>query len=125
MGWSTTVISPPDGDMNDYLASLEKVRARNFTTLWPTHGPPIRDVNPFVDAYRAHRMNREAQIMERLQAGDTQIADMVEVMYVDVDKGLHPAARHSVLAHMIRLVKLGVVQTDGEPAVDSKYRLAA
>jgi glyoxylase-like metal-dependent hydrolase (beta-lactamase superfamily II) len=125
MGWSTTVISPPDGDMNAYLASLEKVRARNFSTLWPTHGPPIRDVAPFIDAYHAHRMNREAQIMARLKAGDTQIADMVEVMYVDVDRGLHPAARHSVLAHMIRLVKLGVVKTEGEPSVSSDYKLAS
>jgi glyoxylase-like metal-dependent hydrolase (beta-lactamase superfamily II) len=125
MGWSTTVISPPDGDMNAYLASLDKVRARDFTTLWPTHGPPIRETAPFIDAYRAHRMNREAQIVARLKAGDTKIADMVEVMYADVDRGLHPAARHSVLAHMIRLVKLGVVKTEGEPEVDSDYRLAA
>src|SRR5262245_10816397 len=51
MGWSTTVIGPPDGDMTDYFKSLEKVRARNFTTLWPTHGPPIRDVQPFVQAF--------------------------------------------------------------------------
>lgn len=124
MGWSTTVVSPPDGDMDDYMASLEKVRARNFTTLWPTHGPPIRDVRAFIDAYEAHRLDREAQIIAQLKAGRTRIADMVPVMYADVNPALHPAARHSVFAHMIRLTKRGVVTTPGAPAPDSDYRLA-
>lgn len=124
MGWSTTVISPPDGDMDDYLASLEKIRARDFTTLWPTHGPPILEPGPFIEAYIAHRMQREAQIIARLQAGDTRIPDMVAVMYADVDQRLHPAACHSVLAHMIRLVKRGRVISDGAPSVASPYRLA-
>jgi glyoxylase-like metal-dependent hydrolase (beta-lactamase superfamily II) len=51
MGWSTTVIGPPDGDMTAYFASLEKVRDRDYATLWPTHGPPVRDVRPFVQAF--------------------------------------------------------------------------
>lgn len=124
MGWSTTVISPPDGDMDDYIRSVEAVRDRSFDTLWPTHGPPIRDVRPFIDAYLAHRLAREAQVLARLKAGDARIPDMVAVMYADVDKRLHPAACHSVLAHMIRLVKRGVVRSDGAPSVASEYRLA-
>ncbi len=124
MGWSTTVISPPDGDMDDYLQSLEKIRARDFSTLWPTHGPPILEPRPFIDAYVAHRLEREAQIIARLEAGDTRIPEMVAVMYADVDKRLHPAAAHSVLAHMIRLVKRGRVSSDGGPSVASAYRLA-
>lgn len=124
MGWSTTVISPPDGDMTAYFGSLDKVRARNFTTLWPTHGPPIRDPGPFIDAYKAHRLAREDQIMERLRAGDTTIQQMIPVMYADVDPRLHPAAAHSVLAHMIRLVGVGVLETEGAPALSSTYRLA-
>jgi glyoxylase-like metal-dependent hydrolase (beta-lactamase superfamily II) len=124
MGWSTTVVSPPDGDMDAYLASLDKVQARNFTTLWPTHGPPVTDVRAFVDAYRAHRMDREEQIIERLQAGQSRIRDMVPVMYADVDPRLYPAAAHSVLAHMIRLVRIGRVRSDGPPGLDSAYRLA-
>ncbi|MBL8530125.1 MAG: MBL fold metallo-hydrolase [Hyphomonadaceae bacterium] len=123
MGWSTTVISPPDGDMDDYLDSLEKVRARDFDTLWPTHGPPVRAVRPFLDAYIAHRLAREAQILARLEAGDARIPDMVRVMYADVDARLHPAACHSVLGHMIRLVKRGRVASDGPPGVGSAYRL--
>ncbi|MBC7769412.1 MAG: MBL fold metallo-hydrolase [Phycisphaerales bacterium] len=123
MGWSTTVIGPPDGDMSDYLASLEKVRDRDFSTLWPTHGPPVREVRPFVQAFIDHRLEREAQILAQMHAGKHSIKDMVSVIYADVDKRLHPAACHSVLAHMIRLVQLGKVMCDGPPCVDSEYWL--
>ena len=123
MGWSTTVIGPPDGDMTDYLNSLEKVRDRHFTTLWPTHGPPIRDVRPFVQAFIDHRLEREAQVLEQLAAGKRQIKDMVSVIYADVDKRLHPAARHSVLAHVIRLVEQGRVGCEGPACVDNEYWL--
>jgi glyoxylase-like metal-dependent hydrolase (beta-lactamase superfamily II) len=124
MGWSTTVITPPDGDMGDYFASLEKVRARNFDTLWPTHGAPVRQVGPFVDAYVAHRRAREAQILEALGAGFTTIKAMVPSLYAAVDPRLHPAAAHSVLAHMIQLVREGRVAAEGEPGIDTAYRLA-
>jgi glyoxylase-like metal-dependent hydrolase (beta-lactamase superfamily II) len=80
MGWSTTVVSPPDGDMTAYYASLDRVRAADFTTLWPTHGAPITDPGPFIDAYKAHRLDRERQIVEQLAAGRTRIAEMVPVM---------------------------------------------
>jgi len=124
MGWSTTVISPPDGDMGDYFRSLETIKARDFSTLWPTHGPPIRDAGPFIDAYIAHRRAREAQILGVLDGGMTRIREMVPVLYKDVDPRLHPAAAHSVLAHMIQLVREGRVTTDGEPTVDAAYELA-
>lgn len=123
MGWSTTVVSPPDGDMAAYLASLDKVQARGFITLWPTHGPPIRDVAPFIDSYRAHRLDREAQILDQLRAGRTRIMDMVPVMYAAVDKRLYPAAAHSVLAHLIMLVNAGRVRCEGAPGIDSVYAL--
>lgn len=123
MGWSTTVISPPDGDMGDYFASLEKVRARHFSTIWPTHGPPIRDVDPFLDAYIGHRRAREEMIIDRLRAGDTKIPAMVEVIYRQVDRRLHPAACHSVLAHMIHLAETGRVSADGPFDLATDYRL--
>jgi glyoxylase-like metal-dependent hydrolase (beta-lactamase superfamily II) len=124
MGWSTTVITPPDGDMGDYIASLDIVRARDFATLWPTHGAPITDPGPFIDAYRAHRLDREQQILTRLAAGDETIKAMVPVIYAAVDPRLHAAAAHSVLAHMIELVKSGRVASDGAPALDSRYALS-
>ena len=124
MGWSTTVISPPDGDMGDYFASLEKVKARSFSTIWPTHGPPVTNVPPFIDAYIAHRKAREQMILDRLKAGDTLIPDMVKVIYKDVDKRLHPAACHSVLAHIIHLVETGKVSADGPFDLATQYRPA-
>src|SRR5665213_385473 len=124
MGWSTTVIAPPDGDMGDYLASLELIQARRFATLWPTHGPPVTDVGPFIEAYIEHRRERERQILECLAAGETRIKAMVPTIYAAVDPRLHPAAAHSVLAQMIELVKSGRVACEGAPGLESEYRLA-
>lgn len=114
MGWSTTVISPPDGHMGQYFDSLEKIRDRRYDIIWPTHGPPVTDVPPFIDGYIAHRKKRESAILDRLNAGDTNIPEMVSVIYKDVDKGLHPAACHSVLAHMVHLVETGRAKANTE-----------
>ena len=124
MGWSTTVITPPDGDMTDYMESLDRIRARDFATMWPTHGPPVREVGPFIDAYAAHRRAREAQILAALQAGPARIGEMVPSLYADVDPKLHPAAARSVLSHMIDLARRGRVTTDGAAGPASLYRLA-
>jgi glyoxylase-like metal-dependent hydrolase (beta-lactamase superfamily II) len=124
MGWSTTVITPPDGDMGDYFDSLETIRARNFTTLWPTHGPPIREVDPFIGAYIAHRRQREAQVLSAVAAGHGTIREMVPALYADVDPRLHPAASRSVLAHLLDLVRRGKVKTQDEPGADSRYEIA-
>lgn len=123
MGWSTTVVAPPDGNMRDYLRSLDTVIAREFTTLWPTHGPPITEVRPFLEAYRSHRLDREAQVLARLRAGDRTIADMVPVLYAAVDQRLWPAASLSVLAHLIKLVEDGVVAASPAPALSAEFRL--
>ena len=125
MGWSTTVVTPPDGDMGAYLASLDVIQRRNFATLWPTHGPPITEPGPFIDAYRAHRLERERQILAQLAAGETRIKAMVPKMYAGVDPRLFPAAGHSVLAHLIQLVRSGRVATEGAPSLESDYRLVA
>lgn len=123
MGWSTTVISPPDGDMGAYFASLDRIRARGFATLWPTHGPPVTEPAPFIEAYAAHRRAREAQVLGAVAQGLTSIKAMVPVLYKDVDSRLHPAAARSMLAHTIQLVREGRLLTDGEPDLDSEYRL--
>jgi glyoxylase-like metal-dependent hydrolase (beta-lactamase superfamily II) len=119
MGWSTTVITPPDGDMTDYLASLNAIQARGFATLWPTHGPPIRDVDAFIAAYLEHRQERIDQITTALQSGPAKISDLVPRLYADVDPKLWPAASRSMLAAMIHLVREGKLVADGET-----YRLA-
>jgi len=123
MGWSTTVVTPPDGDMGDYMASLALIKARSFKTLWPTHGPPITSPGPFIDGYVAHRHERARQILAELAAGESRIEGMVPRMYAAVDRRLHAAAARSVLAHMIELVRSGQVVADGPPGPQSEYRL--
>lgn len=123
MGWSTTVVAPPDGDMTAYMASLERVLARGFSTLWPTHGPAITQVAPFLKAYRHHRLEREAQIMARLAAGDETIAEMVPALYAAVDPRLWPAASLSVLAHLIALVDRGLAAATPQPVLEARYRI--
>ncbi|HTK33982.1 MAG TPA: MBL fold metallo-hydrolase [Caulobacteraceae bacterium] len=122
MGWSTTVISPPDGDMAAYMASLERVADRRFSTLWPTHGPPITEVAPFLAAYRDHRLERERQVLAQLAAGRGRIHDMVATLYAETSPRLHPAAAHSVWAHLIKLVHEGAAACEGEPGLESEYR---
>jgi glyoxylase-like metal-dependent hydrolase (beta-lactamase superfamily II) len=124
MGWSTTVITPPDGDMADYFRSLDLIKARDFDILYPTHGPPITEVGPFIDAYAAHRRDRERQILDAIDKGLTTIGDMVPVLYAATDKRLHPAAARSVLAHLIQLAGEGRVITEGAAGPGSVYRLA-
>ncbi|MNU29963.1 Hydroxyacylglutathione hydrolase [compost metagenome] len=123
MGWSTTVVAPPDGDMAAYMDSLKRVLARGFSTIWPTHGPAITQVAPFLKAYRDHRLEREAQILARLAAGDATIADMVPALYAAVDQRLWPAASLSVLSHLIKLAREGRVAADPEPMMAARYGL--
>lgn len=125
MAWSTSVISPPDGSMGDYLAQLRRIRDRKYDRLWPTHGPAVERPESFIQAYIDHRMEREQQILEQIEAGHSNVRDMVEVIYVAIDKRLHPAAAHSVLAHLIHMVETGRVQCEGTPSLSSEYRLPA
>jgi glyoxylase-like metal-dependent hydrolase (beta-lactamase superfamily II) len=119
MGWSTTVVTPPDGDMTQYMASVKKLMARSDATLYPTHGAPVTDPKPFLAAYLEHRLDRERQILACIREGLPTIPQMVARMYADVDKRLHPAASRSVLAHLIQLEQEGRVVNDG-----GRYRLS-
>ena len=121
MGWSTTVVAPPDGDMVAYMASLERVIERDYSTIWPTHGAPITEPGPFLTAYRAHRLVREAQVLARLAAGDRRIADMVPALYAAVDPGLWPAASLSVWAHLIALERGGRARATPGPTLDADW----
>ncbi len=124
MGWSTSVISPPDGDLRAYINSLDLLLRRDDAVYWPTHGAPIREPRPFVKAFVAHRREREAQILACLGDGIGRIRAMVPRIYAaTTPPALFPAAARSVFAHIIDLVDRGVVATDGEIAVDSDYRL--
>lgn len=123
MGWATTVISPPDGDMTQYLESLRKVVDLEPHKLVPTHGPWVENPRRFVRAIITHRRMREAQIVRRLEKGPLTIDMMVADMYKDVDPRLHPAAARSVLAHLIALVDAGRVDAGGPPKLDATWSL--
>ncbi len=110
MGWATSVISPPDGDLFDYLASLEKLLDRNDERYWPTHGPAIENPQDYVRSFIEHRRAREAQIVSTLERGPSTIKDLVPQMYADVDKRLWRAAANSVYAHLLALFRQDRVQ---------------
>lgn len=123
MGWSTSVIGPPDGDMSAYFDSLYMLLDRDDEIYWPTHGSPITDPKPFVQSFIDHRKDREVQIMEAISAGCTDIKDMVKRMYADVDVQLHRPAAMSVLAHLQRMVGDGRVTTDSAVTLGASYSL--
>jgi glyoxylase-like metal-dependent hydrolase (beta-lactamase superfamily II) len=125
MGWSTTVVAPPDGAMSDYMRSLDKLARRSEQIYLPGHGPTIADAPRFVQHYIAHRKAREASILHRLGKGSADIPTLVRAIYIGIDPRLAKAAGLSVLAHLEDLVARGIVVTEGPPAVDGVYRLAA
>ncbi len=114
MEGSTVVIAPPDGDMAAYMASLERLRGLKLRTIAPGHGQLMDDPAAVIDGYIAHRQAREAAIAGALaDAGTATIDDVVERVYVDVPVELHPVARHSVHAHLIKLAAEGKAKGDG------------
>jgi|TARA_R100000501_G_scaffold16352_1_gene29726 glyoxylase-like metal-dependent hydrolase (beta-lactamase superfamily II) len=121
MGWSTSVVSPPDGDMTAYLSSLKKLQQREETIYYPTHGDPVENPQKLVRGYLVHRRQRETQILKLLADGPREIPGMVAAMYAMVSKALHPAAGRSVLAHLIDLERRNLVER-GEGA---EWRLVA
>lgn len=123
MGWSTTVVTPPDGSMSDYMASLRKVADRRDSILWPTHGGPVTDPQPFLRAYLRHREEREEQIVAQIRGGNDTIPGIVKVLYADIPTRLHRPARRSVWAHLRKLCDEGRVCTadGGEPRLLARY----
>ncbi|WP_274629748.1 MBL fold metallo-hydrolase [Arvimicrobium flavum] len=124
MAWSTTIVAPPDGAMSDYMASLDKLLARDDRIFFPGHGGPVTDPQPFLRGLKAHRRMRERAILERIAGGDRLIPEMVRAIYRNTDPRLHGAAALSVLAHLEDLVAGGAVMVDGEVAIDSAFRPA-
>jgi glyoxylase-like metal-dependent hydrolase (beta-lactamase superfamily II) len=113
MGWSTSIVSPPDGDMGAYVASLEKLLPREESIYYPAHGQAVADPRKLVRGLILHRKQREAGILARLRAGDDGVPAIVANLYQAVDPRLHPAAARSVLAHLIDLERRGLVVAEG------------
>ena len=109
MGWSTSVIAPPDGDMGDYMASLDKLLGRKDRIYYPAHGEAVEKPQRLVRGMMGHRKQREGQILRLLGKQASEIPEMVEKMYVGLDPRLTGAAGRSVLAHLIDLRQRGIV----------------
>ena len=113
MGWSTSVVSPPDGDMGDYMASLEKLLRRDDRIYYPGHGDAVENPQRLVRGMLGHRKQREGQIVRRLRDGANDLAGLTAAMYVGIDPRLLPAAERSVLAHLYDLRARGTVAEEG------------
>lgn len=122
MAWSTSIVAPPDGSMTEYMASLDKLRARGEAIYWPGHGGPVKDPPRYLRALAHHRRLRESAILNRIAAGDTKIPAMVERIYENLDPRLKGAAALSVYAHIEDLVARGVIGVDGPLSKDATFR---
>jgi len=114
MGWSTTVVFPPDGDMAAYMASLDKLRKRDDRIYYPAHGPPVTDPKRYVRSLVGHRLHRERQILGLVGQQPRDIPDIVANAYPGLDPRLVTAAGGSVLAHLLDLERRGLVVREGE-----------
>jgi hydroxyacylglutathione hydrolase len=124
MGWSTTIVAPPDGSMADYMASLDRLLARPERRYLPGHGGAVEDAPRHVAGLKQHRLAREAAILARIAGGDRTVAAIVAALYARTDPALHGAAALSVLAHLEDLSGRGLVVSDGPPGLDATYRPA-
>jgi glyoxylase-like metal-dependent hydrolase (beta-lactamase superfamily II) len=114
MGWSTTVVVPPDGEMAAYMASLDKLRQRQDRIYYPAHGPAVTKPQQYVRGLMGHRMQREKQILRLVGEMPRDIPDIVANAYPGLDPRLVTAAGGSVLAHLLDLEKRGLVVREGE-----------
>ncbi len=113
MGWSTSVVAPPDGDMADYMASLDRLLWREDRIYYPAHGPAVEDPHGHVRRLIDHRRMRERQILGQLESGEGRIPAMDEAIYSGIDPRLFPAAGRSVLAHLLDLERRRRVRQEG------------
>jgi glyoxylase-like metal-dependent hydrolase (beta-lactamase superfamily II) len=113
LGRGTTVIAYPDGDLAAYMKSLDRARAAHPNRLYPGHGPVVENPDPVLAYYREHRLEREQQVLDAIDAGDATVPEMVKRIYADYDVALHAAAALSVLAHLHKLQDDGVLKEEG------------
>ncbi len=116
MGWSTSIIAPPDGSLNDYLASLDRLLTYPLETLHPAHGPPVLDARRRIEEIRDHRKQRTRQVLEVLESGEITIPEMVDRIYAGLPEPMKPAAQLSLLAHLLALLEDGAVMIAEEAA---------
>ena len=123
MGWSTTVIPAPDGNLSHYLSNLRRLLERSEMIYRPTHGPAIEDPLPFVNSLIKHREERTTQIIAAINKEPKTVKELVNDIYSDVDESLHKAAGSSVYAHLLDLARIGVVSAEPDFEMNAQWRV--
>lgn len=123
MGWSTSLVSPPEGDMGAYVAALERLAAAQWRVFYPGHGEPVSAPDARLAELIAHRRAREEGILAGIAAGDEVIPALVARLYADVAAELHPAAARNVFAHLIDLASKNRVSATPELSMEARWGL--
>jgi glyoxylase-like metal-dependent hydrolase (beta-lactamase superfamily II) len=123
MGWASSLVSPPDGDLTDFMASCETLRARNWQVFHPGHGAPITDPAGRLDWLMAHRKGRERDILQSLAQGAATAQQLAERIYTETPAALLPAAARNVFAHLIDLHGKNVIRAQGALSAEAVFEL--
>lgn len=121
MDWATSMVSPPDGDVADFMASCRKLQKRDWRVFYPGHGAPVQDPKARLSWLLDHRLQREAQILDHLHIAPMSPKELANAIYTDTDQSLLGAAARNVFAHLIDLCIRGIVQTNGAPRFEKTY----
>ncbi|WP_269583390.1 MBL fold metallo-hydrolase [Roseibium sp. Sym1] len=125
MGWATSVVAPPDGNMRDYMASIDTLLKRSENIYLPGHGGAVADALTYVEALKQHRLKRESAILDQLAGAEKTIQEIVAALYADIDPALHPAAGLSVFAHLEDLSGRDLVTPTPALTLGARYRASA
>lgn len=123
MGWSTSVVAPPDGDMGAYLASLDKLAAVQATKLWPGHGAAVENPAARIEELTRHRLARGEAILERLQDGPANASSLAQTIYRKLPETLQRAAAMNVFAHLIDFTERNLVDPVGQISFSSRFEV--
>lgn len=123
MGWASTLVSPPDGDLASFRATSARLRARSDRAFYPGHGAPVTDPAGRLDWLVAHRMGREAAIREALARGPAPVEAIARLVYADLPAAMLPAAERNVLAHLLDLLEKGIVRADPALVTSARFSL--
>ena len=122
MGFSTSLVSPPEGDMGDYIVSLERLIALGPRSLWPGHGAPVPDGLERLRALLAHRRARESEVLAALKSGPMTAAALAERLYSPAPQVLQRAAARNMLAHLLHLSDRGLVASEEAVSEGAAFR---
>ena len=122
MGWASSLVSPPDGDLTDFMAACQCLRARDWSVFHPGHGAPIASPAERLDWLISHRLEREAQILDALAYGPATVQQLAQRIYTDTPKALLPAAERNVFAHLVDLTGRSRVAPDGNLSATARFR---